>query len=177
MKRNSVICAFSALMLLVLLCGCETLEGDKSKKEPAYVITINAFAKQPTKSKELEKEVTSFGGGKTVWINTNAFLHSRNIQDIEIIPSAEKKGYYDLELKLDYHGKNVWMQLSVNSLYTELAFLVDGVYYRPIKPDRISTEDEYVVYLRGPFDSVTAKSIKENAASNYKYFNGEPRER
>lgn len=176
MKKSNVFNAFAAFTLLAFMCGCETLEYGKPKKDPAYVLTINAFVRQPTKSKELEKEVPSFSG-KTVWINTNAFLHSRNIQDVETIPSVEKKGFYDLELKLDYHGKNVWMQISANHLYSELALLIDGVYYRAIKPDRISTEDEYVVYLRGPFDAVTAKSIKENAASNYKYFNGEPRER
>lgn len=176
MKRNSLLTAFTAFLLLVFLCSCETLDIEKNKKDPAYVLTVNAFVRQPTKSKELEKEVTSFSG-KTVWINTNAFLHSKNIMDIEIIPSAQKKGFYDLELKLDYHGKNVWMQLSVNHAYTELALLLDGVYYRSVMPDKISSEEDNVVYLRGPFDPVTAKSIKENAASNYKYFNGEPRER
>ena len=68
------------------------------------------------------------------------------------------------------------MQLSVNYAYTELAFLIDGVFYRTVMPDRISTENEDLVYLRGPFDPVTAKALKNNATLNHKYFNGEPKD-
>ena len=175
MKKNKMVNAFTLFLLLGFLCGCETIDFEKTKKDPSYVLTINEIVKRP-RAKELEKEVPTYGG-KTICVNTNAFLHSRNVQEIEIIPSAQKKGFYDLELKLDYHGKNVWMQLSVNHAYTELAFLIDGVFYRAIMPDRISSEEEDLVYLRGPFDPVTAKSLKDNAAANYKYFNGEPKER
>ncbi len=176
MKRNRLATAFTAFLLLGFLCGCETLDYEKNKKEPSYVMTINEIVRPPTKSKEIEKEVPSFSG-KTIYVNTNAFLHSRNVQGIEIIPSVDRKGYYDLELRLDYHGKNIWMQLSVNKAYTKLAFLIDGVIYSAVMPDKISTEEDDLVYLRGPFDPVTAKSLKENAASNYKYFNGEPKDR
>jgi hypothetical protein len=175
MRKNKLAHTFTLFLLLGLFCGCETIDFEKTKKDPAFVLTLNEIVKQ-RRAKELEKEVPSFSG-KPICINTNAYLHSRNVQEIEIIPSAQKKGYYDLELKLDYHGKNVWMQLSVNHAYTELAFLIDGVYYRPVMPDKISTEDEYVVYLRGPFDPVTAKALKDNALANYKYFNGEPKDR
>ena len=175
MKRNRFVNTIALSLLLGFLCSCETLNLEKTKKEPSYVLTLNEIVKNQ-KAKELEKEVPTYSG-KTICVNTNAFLHSRNVQEIEIIPSAQKKGFYDLELKLDYHGKNVWMQLSVNHAYTELAFLIDGVFYRPIMPDKISTEDQDLVYLRGPFDPVTAKSLKENAPFNYKFFNGEPKER
>jgi hypothetical protein len=175
MKGNRIVKVFTAFLLLGFLGGCETIDLEKSKKDPEYVITINEIVKQP-RTKVLEKEVPTFSG-KTICVNTNAYLHSRNIQDIEIIPSASKKGFYDLQLRLDYHGKNIWMQLSVNHAYTEVAFLIDGVFYRPIMPDRITTEEDDLVYLRGPFDPVTAKSLKENATLNYRFFNGEPRER
>ncbi|MFA6567142.1 MAG: hypothetical protein WCS96_02925 [Victivallales bacterium] len=175
MKRNKLANAFTAFLLLGFFCGCETIDFEKTKKDPAYVLTLNQIVRNP-RTKDLEKEVPSFSG-KNIFVNTNAFLHSRNIQEIEIIPSAQRKGYYDLELRLDYHGKNVWMQLSVNHAYTELAFLIDGVFYRTVMPDRISSEEEDIVYLRGPFDPVIAKSLKENAPLNYKYFNGEPKNR
>jgi hypothetical protein len=175
MKLNSPINALMAFMLLGMICGCETLDSEKNKKEPSYVLTINEIVKYP-RAKEIEKEVPTYSG-KTIFVNTNAFLHSRNIQEIEIIPSTEKKGFFDLEFRLDYHGKNIWMQLSVNHAYTEVAFLIDGVFYRAVRPDKISTEEDDLVYLRGPFDPVTAKSLKENAAFNYKYFNGEPKDR
>ena len=174
MKRNRLAGAVAASLLLGFICGCETIDFEKTKKEPAYVLTINEIVKYP-RTDEIEKEVLTFSC-KTIYVNTNAFLHSRNVQEIEIIPSAQKKGCYDLELKLDYHGKNVWTQLSVNHAYTQLAFLIDGVFYRTIMPDRISTEEEDVVYLKGPFDPVTAKALKDNAPSNYKYFNGEPKD-
>ncbi|MFA6293254.1 MAG: hypothetical protein WC637_15820 [Victivallales bacterium] len=176
MKKNRTANTLTAFLLLGFLFGCETLDTEKAKKDPSYVLTINEIVKQQTRSKEIEKDVPTFGG-KTICVNTNAFLHSRNVQEIEIIPSAERKGFYDLELRLDYHGKNIWMQLSVNKAFTKLGFLIDGVYYSSIMPDKISTEDDDIVYLRGPFDPVTAKALKDNARSNYKYFNGEPKER
>jgi hypothetical protein len=174
MKNNKLARAFTVFLLLGFMSGCETINFEKEKKDPAYVMTINEIVKNP-RTKELEKEVPTFGG-KTIWVNTNAFLHSRNVQEIDIIPSAQKKGFYDLQLRLDYHGKNIWMQLSVNNAYTEVGFLIDGVFYRPVMPDRISTEADDIVYLKGPFDPVTAKALKDNATLNYRYFNGEPRD-
>ena len=173
MKSNNIFSCSLVIMLLTLVAGCE-LDFSGKDQEPSYVMTLNEIVKFP-RTQSIEKEVPTYSG-KTIWINTHAYLHSRFIMDIEMIPSVEKKGFYDLQLKLDYHGKLAWMQLSVGHVYKEVGFLVDGVYYRSIIPDKISSEYEDTVMIRGPFDPVTAKSLKANAKSNYKLFNGEPKE-
>ncbi len=173
--RNNL---FTALLLvsaasLLYVSGCETLDANK-KEEPSYVLTINELIKFP-RAANIEKEVPTYSG-KTICVNTNSYLHSRNVMEIDIIPSAQKKGFYDLQLKLDYHGKLAWMQLSVNHAYSEVAFLIDGVYYRSIMPDKISSEYEDSVLVRGPFDPVTAKALKSHSKENYIRYNGEPKD-
>ncbi len=175
--RNKLSITAAAVAISVLLCvlGCETTDFGKKSKEPVGIMTLNEIVKYP-RANQLEKEIPTFSG-KTIWVNTNAFLHSRNVMDIDMIPSAQKKGFYDLLLKLDYHGKLAWMQLSVNNAYGEVGFLIDGVFYRSITPDKISSEYEDTVLIRGPFDPVTARSLKDNAQVNYKLYNGDPKDR
>ncbi|HCE45851.1 MAG TPA: hypothetical protein DET40_20085 [Lentisphaeria bacterium] len=173
MKSRNLINIVPVLGLFLFICGCETLDADSKSKEPSYVMTINEIVKYP-RANRLEVEVPAYNGN-TKWINSNAFLHSRNIKEIEMIPSAQKKGFYDLQLKLDYHGKLAWMQLSVKYAYGDLGFLIDGVYYRSVTPDKMSSEFEDTVLVRGPFDPVTAKSLKANAQKNYRTYNGEPK--
>jgi len=175
MKNRNLLGIVPLLSLFLFICGCETLDSDSKSNEPAYVMTINEIVKHP-RANQLEREVPTYSG-KTIWINTNAFIHSRNVMEIEMIPSAQKKGFYDLQLKLDYHGKLAWMQLSVNYAYGELGFLIDGVYYRSITPDKIASEYEDSVLVRGPFDPVTARSLKANSLKNYKFYNGEPKDK
>ncbi|HBC86196.1 MAG TPA: hypothetical protein DCZ94_04495 [Lentisphaeria bacterium] len=174
MKKNRILNWFAPLLLIISLCSCDTTDFGSKKKEPVYVLTLNDIVKYP-RAQSIEKEVPTYAG-RTIWINTNAYLHSRNIMDIEMIPSAQKKGFYDLQVKLDYHGKLAWLQLSVSHAYGEVGLLVDGVFYRAITPDRIASEYEDTVIIRGQFDPVTAKSLKDNAKLNYRIFNGEPKD-
>ncbi|MFZ2656559.1 MAG: hypothetical protein WAX69_16620 [Victivallales bacterium] len=175
MKNRNLLDTVMLTGVFLFMCGCETLDSDSKSKEPSYVMTINEIVKYP-RANSLEKEVPTYSGS-TRYINTNPFIHSRNVMEIEMIPSAQKKGFYDLQLKLDYHGKLAWLQLSVNYAYGELGFLIDGVYYRSITPDKIASEYEDSVLLRGPFDPVTAKSLKANSIKNYKFYNGEPKDK
>jgi hypothetical protein len=174
MKNRNLLDAVLLMSIFLFICGCETIDADSKSKEPSYVLTINEVVKYP-RANQLEREVQSYSGTNK-WVNTNPFLHSKNIMEIEMIPSAQKKGYYDLQMKLDYHGKLSWMQLSVNYAYGELGLLIDGVYYRSISPDKLASEYEDSVLVRGPFDPVTAKSLKVNSLKNYRYYNGEPKD-
>ena len=169
MKSISALKLPLCLLAVIAFASCESL--DSKSKEPKYMITINEIVKYP-RAKEIEKEIPTFAG-RTVWININQFIHSSNIKEIELIPCKNKPGFYDLKCRLDYHGKLVWMQLSVMYASSELAFVIDGVYYRSITPDKVTSHDDEFITIKGPFDSVTANSLKENAKLNYKYFGGD----
>ncbi len=165
MKKNKLI-LFVGLGLISFFFGCEVFEVASYK--PVYVITVNEIVKYP-RAKRLEREISTITGDK-IWINTNYYIHSSTIQAIDIVPSKDKTGYYDLKLKLDYHGKLVWMQLSAEYLNKQLAFIIDGVCYKLIQPEKIITEEENVVLVKGPFEKVIAEALMEHSMKNYKYF-------
>jgi hypothetical protein len=166
-KKVILLCATASSLFLF---GCEMLEDSmQEKKKTRYVLSFHQVIKYP-RSKDLEKKVTSFDG-KEYWINTNQFFHSRHIEKIELIPSKEKEGYYDLSLKLDYSGTVKWVQLSMHFQHKKLALLVDGYFYKLYTPDRLAHEDDKWVVLTGPFDRVTAGGVKKYARKNYIHFN------
>ncbi len=160
----------TAVVFTLFIAGCETLEDAmKEKRKARYVLSLHEIIKYP-RSKDLERKVTSFDG-QEFWINTNQFFHSRHIEKIELIPSKEKEGFYDLNLKLDYNGTLKWMQLSLAFRNKKMALLVDGFFYKLYVPDQLAHEEDEWVVLTGPFDKVTATGIKKYAKKNYLFFN------
>ena len=165
---------FTAMSCLLFAYGCETLEEtfeDSIKEEPKtrYVLSFHKVVKYP-RAKDLERKIISFDG-REFWINTNQFFHSRNIEKVDLIPSKERKGFYDLHLKLDPNGIMKWLQMSVAFRHEELALLIDGHFYKLYKPDQLTDEEDSWVLLNGPFDKVTANGIKKYAKKNYLHFN------
>lgn len=164
-----------ASFILAFAAGCETwdevMSGETKVQDddkPKYVMSVHEIVKYP-RGTMIEKEVQSFGG-RNVWVNINPFIHSRNIPKVEILPSKEKDGFYDLQLTLDRRGRLLWTQLSVEFNKTDVALLIDGVFYRTFQPEQLDDEEDMVVVIKGPFDPVTAKCIEKYAAKNYKYF-------
>lgn len=148
----------------------------KKMPEPKRIITVNSIVKYP-RAKELEKEIPTFTG-RTIWVNTNSFIHSKSVQDIELIPRDPEGHFYDLKLKLNNHGRLIWMQLSAGYSYQKLAFVVDGMFYRSFIPKPLiqkekDGEEESYAIIEGPFDKYTADEIKKYATSNYAFFNQE----
>jgi hypothetical protein len=140
----------------------------KEMPEPKRIITINSIVKYP-RAKDLEKEIDTFTGRK-VWINTNSFIHSKSIEEVELVPRDKEGHFYDLKLKLSNHGKLIWMQLSTGYSFQKLGFVVDGLFYRSFKPVPMKKDDDYAL-IEGPFDKYTAEEIKKYAKTNYEYFN------
>jgi len=172
--------AFFSLIALSLACvligGCEFEKWaseekgaeDKDDGQPHYVITINEMVKYP-RAEQLEREIPTFDG-RTIWVNTNPYLHSRNIESIELIPAPDQKGFYHLKCKLNRRGKMLWMQLSAQFANRQVAFLVDGVFYRAFTPQPIQNEESMEIIIEGPFDVYTAKTLQRFAPINYKIF-------
>jgi hypothetical protein len=159
--------------------GCEALKeafdeselGDSSNKDdkPIYVISINRIVRYP-RAKRLEKEIKTFSG-RSIWINVNPFLHSRNIEEIKLEPIADRPGFYNMSLKLDRQGRIIWIALTEQAKINQYGVLIDGVFYRTFEPRRMSTEEDEWVLLRGPFDQVTAKAVEKYSKTNFEKLN------
>lgn len=160
----------AAVLSGLLMTGCEILQDAmKTEEKTSYVLSLHQIVKYP-RSQDLEKKITSFDG-REYWINANQFFHSRNIEKVELVPSKEREGFYDLSLKLDHNGILKWIQLSMQFKDEKLALLIDGNFYKLYVPDQLANEEDEWVLLKGPFDKVTAKGIQKFAHKNYLFFN------
>lgn len=167
LKKILLLCA---VVSSLFIAGCETLDGSmEEERKTRYVMSFHQVIKYP-RSQDLERKVVSFDG-KEYWINSNQFFHSRHIEEVQLIPSEEREGYYDLSLRLDYSGTVKWIQLSMHFQHKKMALLIDGHFYKLYTPDRLTSEEDKWVTLTGPFDPVTASGIKKYAHKNYLQFN------
>ena len=168
---------FLCSLVIFAVTGCSEMERKKLQElfkaelpEPKRVITINSIVKYP-RAETLEKEIPTFTGRK-VWINTNAFIHSKSIKEIQLVPRDPDGHFYDLKLKLSNHGKLIWMQLSSGFQFQKLGIVIDGLFYRTFTPKPMKEKDEFAL-IEGPFDKYTAEEVKKYAESNFEYFNQE----
>ncbi len=162
----------SVTIFTLFIVGCETLEDilkPSKKKDTRYVLSLHQVIKYP-RAKNLEREISTFDG-RTFWINTNQFFHSRHIEKVKLIPRKGQKDFYDIALKLDANGIVKWVQLSMQFRNSKLALLIDGHFYEFYVPDQLVDENDEWVLLTGPFDKVTAGGIKKYARKNYLFFN------
>ena len=175
MKINLKLIVLASILASFSL-GCETIDFEEMMKppedtesKPKTVMSVHKIVKYP-RALDLEKEIIAFSGRK-VWINKNPFLHSRHIQDIQLIPCEGRPNYFNLRLKLDRSGKIMWIALCEQTRINEFGVVVDGIYYRLFKPERIFSEESDWVVLNGPYDKISANSLKDNAKNNYKLLN------
>jgi len=173
-KAGVIATAFSIAMIFAT--ACETLDSledmdkpDRPKDKAIYVVSVHEIVKYP-RAQSLEMNIPSFSG-TPVCINTNYFLHSKHITAIEIVEEKDKPGFYDLILSLDRRGRMLWSALSVNFRNTQMAFVIDGVYYRSFSPEQLGSDEDVSVKIKGPFDLATAEGLKRNSEKNHKLFN------
>ncbi|MDD3119184.1 MAG: hypothetical protein PHQ27_08405 [Victivallales bacterium] len=164
-----------AALTALCLCGCDVLEvnqvdsdGFVKDGKPHFVLTINHMVKYPHAEK-IEREVECFNGNK-VWINTNSLLHSRDIEEVQMVPMPGNPQYYNLRLKLAHRGKLMWLQASIGFKHSKVALLVDGVCYRIFNAQEPDENSDWVT-IEGPFHKYLASGIVHYAAANYKMFN------
>ena len=166
--------------LIVSISGCKgyndliksleevDAEGAASNEKPEFVITVHSIVKYPRGTK-LERRITGYSG-RSIWINTNAFIHSRNIEEIKLVPDPIYKSFKNLKIKLDRRGRLMWMQLSVQFRDKPLALVIDGMFYRLFTPTLMTDENQRWVTIKGPIDEVTAKALQKHAKTNYEYY-------
>lgn len=178
MKKKWKIAAFF-LGLIWILAGCEVLDDDFSdlfkepetpeEEKPKFVITVNEVVKYP-RATRLEKEISTFSG-RTIWINVNPFVSSRNIKSIKLIPCKDKPNFYDLQVNIDRGGRIMWIALCEQTKVNQFGVVIDGVLYRRFEPERLSSDEDNWAIIKGPFDKVTAESLRDAAKNNYKLLN------
>ena len=117
-----------------------------------------------------ELEIGSMFEDKIV-IDKTPLLDSSDIISIEAIAINDLPGFYKLRFNLTQDGGKRWRNLSTlnrdNS--PSLAFVIDNVLYRTIKPRFLYFEEDTVV-IDGPFDEAAALNLEANAIRNFMYF-------
>ena len=171
---------FGLITLAVLTMGVSSCEKfledpekafqEESDKTPRYVLTIHEMIKYK-RADMVEMDVDSFFGG-TVCVNKNPYIHSRDITKIEMVPRPGNTDFYDLKITLNTRGRMLWSAMAVTRAENKnIAILIDGMFYRSIKPPMLTDNEVTTVYLDGPFDPATAKGITTNSERNFKIFN------
>ena len=105
-------------------------------------------------------------------IDKNPLLDSSDIISIEAIAINDLPGFYKLRLHLTQEGGKSWRKLSLenrDSSAPSLAFVIDSVSYRTIKP-RFLYSDQDTVIVDGPFDEAAALNLEANAIRNFMHF-------
>lgn len=157
--------------------GCQFLDDPEafldgeSSIEPKYVISVHEIVKYPRGS-DFERDVDSFFG-KKVCVNSNYFLHSKDISEIEAVKRVDNPDFYNLRLTLTSRGVKMWSAFAVLTRVDrkELALLIDGIYYRSFSPAVLLDPEANVVTLEGPFDPATVSGLLKHAKTNYRKWN------
>lgn len=185
-KKSSVIFKAVRLFLFALTgiflmgsegTGCQFLDDPEafldgeSSIEPKYVISVHEIVKYPRGS-DFERDVDSFFG-KKVCVNSNYFLHSKDISEIEAVKRVDNPDFYNLRLTLTSRGVKMWSAFAVLTRVDrkELALLIDGIYYRSFSPAVLLDPEANVVTLEGPFDPATVSGLLKHAKTNYRKWN------
>lgn len=181
-KKRFAIWAGVALLILVLLPGCEAIQEaweeamdpdaeitdnpNSTEYKRKYVVHVNSIVRNPRRSGELEREIPTLDGG-TVWINTNQLFSSKNIQDARVVSRPGNPDLFDLQFLVDRFGKLQWQMLSGNYNAEQVALVVDGVYFASFYPEPQMEGSGDWVTLRVGLNGVTARGIARNAKKNY----------
>ena len=165
--------------VFVLLQGACTSSGDlnihqsylnkmpalEPVEEPYCVVSIHQIGHLDSAEKDLIKLNNHFGG--TIELYRIPLLHASNISRIEKTVRPGEEGYFNLRLHLTPKGRKQWQALSEQFDGKNLAFVVDGVFYRLFKPRRFYSDTISNIMIDGPFDLVNAEKIQHYSTFNY----------
>lgn len=173
--------ALAAFSFMMLGSGCDLdkaiqeMEDSLNPTDPEYVISVHRIIKY-RRGEDLEREIDTFSG-RTVCVNVNPFLHTRNIKKVDLVPRPNDQGFFDLLLHLDKRGQMLWSSVAIQYRGEKMGLVVDGVFYRAFMPAIPNPDDidektgSVTVVLEGPIDQATANSIQKFSEKNYKYYN------
>jgi hypothetical protein len=172
--KCGLIC-FAALFIMgAQETGCQMLDdpeaffAEEADERLFYVMTIHEIVKY-RRGSDFERMVPSFFG-KTVCVNPSYFLHSKDIENIEVIKRVDNPDFYDLRLTLTDRGAKLWSAFAVTTRVDrkEMGILIDGMYYRSFRPPISHDPENRVFVVEGPFDPATAAGLMKNAKRNYR---------
>ena len=149
--------------------GMEELLDPSLAEPPKAVISIHEIIRYPRAS-EAEQKIPSYFG-KDVTINRLPMLFSKEIKEIKAIPQVRDPNYFDLHLKLTSRGRKMWIGLSVPNQRNQLAFVIDGMFYRSFQPRLIYDDVTDEIIIDGPFDKATALEIQNQSQKNHRKAN------
>lgn len=181
--KKMKIFSFLAIFALLFLTGCEEFrealqdgavnydDPNSEAYRPRFVVGVFSVVEYPRAS-ELERELP-MPNGRSVWINTNQNLSSKNLRDVRVIPRPGNPDICDLQFRLDRTGKVQWQLLAGTNRSIPVVLVVDSRYAGKFIPE-LPAEDGKVdnwVTLRVGIDHYTARGIARFAKKNYVYYN------
>lgn len=180
MTIKQIYLSMGALCAAVMMMGasCDTEELNtwfdpdamaEAAKPPEYVVTIHEIIKYK-RADMLEIDIPGYFQ-ESICVNKNYFLHSKEITQIELVERKEDPGMYNLLVTLSERGQKMWIALSVPNQKRDIAFVVDGRYYKSFAPKLLKNDTDRTVTIEGPFDPATAMGLTNNAEKNYKKLN------
>ena len=181
------LCAASCLAASALLASCDgsassildplNVDGKDDVYKPVVgepgefgVVSIHEIIRHK-RGAEREIEIGTMFEDEII-IDKNPLLDSSDIISIEAIAINDLPGFYKLRLHLTQEGGKSWRKLSLenrDSSAPSLAFVIDSVSYRTIKP-RFLYSDQDTVIVDGPFDEAAALNLEANAIRNFMHF-------
>ena len=181
------LCAASCLAALTMLTSCGgsasgildplNVDGKEDVYKPVVgnpgevgVVSIHEIIRHK-RGAEREIEIETMFEDE-ITIDKNPLLDSSDIISIEAIAINDLPGFYKLRLHLTPEGGKIWRKLSLenrDSSAPSLAFVIDSVSYRTIKP-RFLYSDQDTVIVDGPFDEAAALNLEANAIRNFRHF-------
>lgn len=176
-KLKRILMPAAAVCTACLMMGVEECDPEQSstvlddllqvETEPVKAaISVHEIVKYP-RADETEQTVPSYFGAE-VTVRRLPLLYYKEILSATPIPRTGEDGFFDLRLKFTSRGRKMWIGLSVANRHKQLAFLIDGMYYRSFRPRLIYDEATDEVIIDGPFDQATAKELEVNTPLNYK---------
>lgn len=170
----------AAVCTAVLMMGVEECDPDKMDSQietllqtetepPKGAISIHEIVKYPH-ADETEQKIPSYFGAD-ITIRRLPLLFYKEIESVTMVPRTNDPEFFDLRLKLSGRGRKMWIGLSVPNQRNQLAFVIDGMYYRSFRPRIIYDDTTDVVTIDGPFDRATAMELQANGEKNHKKAN------
>ncbi len=154
--------------------GFSKASSKPEEKEYEYVLQFHGIPADPNKPDMTVMPVLQSGNLPPMIVEKNLYCHSRDIEEIELVPSPNRKGYYQLVLKLSDRGRKRWFAMSGDMTGKPIAILLDGEYQRYFYVDRTYDGRSNYVVISANFSERLANKIKKAAPKNYRHFNRSP---
>lgn len=147
-----------------------------NKKRTNKIEKVLSFHRIPADEKSAHTAwAPTAGSGELVLLEKMPFCHSRDIDQIKVVPSETRPGFYGLMIHLNEKGRRNWESFSGLTYGTRVALVMDGHFYRAFVVDKTfdSTHEEWA-YLDVNLSQRLAQQIADAAERNHRHFSKKP---